>query len=288
MTDITIQDILFNTIQIFRTAGIINSGGNAETLLGSVMNMNRTELFMNHSRSVSEENRAAFERLVERRLDGEPLQYIIGEMEFFSLPLKIDRRALIPRPETETLVEIALKHLDSIHLPKILDIGTGSGAIAVAIASKIDCSVTGIDISPDALELARENAVLNNVSTRIRFLNADLLADDFPKIVGNSYDVAVSNPPYIARNEVNMLDSEIRDYEPMIALTDGGDGLEFYRRISEILPSVMKPGCRVFIEIAESRAEEVEAIMQPVLTGIEIIPDLAHRFRVLSGKCSLE
>ena len=215
-----------------------------------------------------------FERLkglAERRLSGEPLQYILGEWDFCGLTFKVDKRVLIPRPETELLVMEALK------CPaRILDVCTGSGCIAVSIKmlAEIQVDVTAVDISQDALELAAENA--KRLGAEVKFVQSDLLEN----VVG-FFDIIVSNPPYITTEEMQKLEPTVRDFEPNLALHGGFDGMDLYRRLIPQAAEKLKPGGLLLLEIGPP--EVLEIMQQYGFTDIKIKNDYANLPRILTG-----
>ena len=204
----------------------------------------------------------AAELLMARLVGGEPIQYVLGEWDFRRLTLKCDRRALIPRPETEELVTRVLSFLKARTgggRPLVVDVGTGSGCIALAIASEFqDADVLGIDISADAVALARENAARCGLEERVRFAVADGL-DDFDE--PESVDAIVSNPPYIPTTECRALDPRIRDFEPMNALDGGPEGLDFYDRLVADALNLLRPGGGLFFEIGDGQGPALQKML---------------------------
>ena len=196
--------------------------------------------------------------LLERRLEGEPVQYITGECEFYGLPFRVTADALIPRPETEHLVECVLELAPCFAEPRIVDVGTGSGAIAVALAHKLpDAHIAATDVSGVALDLAGENARRNGVGDRIRFLQGDLLAP----VVAERFDIVVSNPPYVPSADRNSLAVEIRDFEPGLALFAGEDGLDIYRRLIPAAFAVLASGGFIALEIGCGQSDAVSSLL---------------------------
>jgi len=220
---------------------------------------------------------ATFCDLVKRRLAGEPIQYITGDAEFYGLPFHVNRDVLIPRPETEHLVEKAISLAQRLRLtwapsPRIVDIGTGSGAIAVALArALLFAHITATDISAAALEVARRNAARNGVADRIRFFEGDLLEP----VVGEHFDIVVSNPPYVPESDRDSLSVEVRNYEPPQALFAGDDGLAIYRRLIPASFSALVPGGYVLLEIGYGQQDAIRALLKKEgFPGIEFIADL--------------
>ena len=205
---------------------------------------------------------ARFERMVGRRTAREPLAYIVGHREFYSLEFVVRPGVLIPRPETETVVEAALGFLRERPAAKVLDIGTGSGAIAIAMAANApEAQIVAIDISKVSLEVAGENARRHGCAGRIAFVEADYAALDARALPFASFDLIVSNPPYITEAELPALAPEVRDFEPRLALDGGVDGMEFYRKIAAGLARWLAPEGEVILEVGAGQAEAVEAII---------------------------
>lgn len=243
---------------------------------------NRAWLLAHAGDPTGSDARIQFKVLLERRMRGEPIQYITGEAEFYGLPFGVTRDVLIPRPETEHLVERVLALAAEFGHPRIIDIGTGSGAIAVALAHHLpQASITAIDLSPAALAIARENAALNAVDARIRFLCGDLLAP----VVEERFDLIVSNPPYVAETDRASLSVEVRDHEPALALFAGTDGLGVYRRLISTAFGAVAPGGLIALEIGAGQSPLVEALL--TLAGfaqIDCTPDLQGIPRVLTAR----
>lgn len=258
----TIIDLIAWGTSYLSDKGFDDARLNIELMLGHVLNLQRIRLYTNFDKPLADDELAQFKTLLKRRLDHEPLQYILGETEFMGLKFRVDNRVLIPRPDTEVLVEQAILELKTrfSHLPtvQVLDIGTGSGCIAVGIAQGYRSStVTAIDCSMDAIDVARQNAALNNVDRNIKFLCAE-----FSKTtaVDGAYHCIVSNPPYISEPEFARLPREVRDFEPTVALADGGDGLKFYRLIASAGAAMLHDGGFVVVEHAYDQSEDVRRI----------------------------
>jgi release factor glutamine methyltransferase len=210
--------------------------------------------------------------LVERRLFGEPMQYIVGEAEFYGLSFHVNRDVLIPRPETEHLVEKAIALASEFARPRIVDVGAGSGAIAVALTHALPFAhVTATDISAAALAVAKSNAARNGVADRVRFLEGDLLEP----VAGEQFDIVVSNPPYVPKSDRNTLHEEVRNYEPALALFAGKDGLEIYSRLIPAAFGALVSGGYVLLEIGYGQQEATQALLKKEgFAGIEFISDL--------------
>jgi release factor glutamine methyltransferase len=219
-----------------------------------------------------------FEALLQRRLTGEPMQYITGETEFFGLPFRVTPAVLIPRPETEHLVEKTIELAARFQHPRIIDIGTGSGAIAVALAHALkDAQITAVDLSEASLCIARENAERNGATAQIRFVQGDLLKP----VAGDRFDIVVSNPPYVSESDRNTLSVEVRDHEPALALFAGADGLDVYRRLIPAAQAVLVPGGFVALEIGYGQAGSIETLLSHAgFEHIQFISDLQDIPRV--------
>jgi release factor glutamine methyltransferase len=221
-------------------------------LLQHAMNARREDLMAWPERTLPEEQRIAFEALLAERLRAVPIQYLRGVQEFYGREFLVTTDVLIPRPETELLIDEVKKKIEAATSARILDVGTGSGAIAVTLAAELPAAhITAVDISPAALAVARKNAEKHGVADRIRFLESDLLAG----VRGEIFDCIVSNPPYIGEEERSTLHAQVREHEPSLALFDGLDGFEIYRRLIPQAWQHLRPGGFLFLEIgARGRA----------------------------------
>jgi release factor glutamine methyltransferase len=256
------KEVLCKTESFLDSKGVPDARVAGELLAARLLNIGRGFLSSHLDKDVDERCLEAMRRAMKRLAAGEPVQYVIGEWDFRTLTLKCDRRALIPRPETEELVTRVLKFLETrkVARPFVVDVGTGSGAIILSIAKeyKGEGIFLGTDISADAIELATENAVATNLSERVKFAVADGLDDfDEPEII----DVIVSNPPYIESHVCATLDPRIRDFEPMTALDGGVSGIDFYDRYLSDALNILKPGGAVFFEIGENQGELVRKLL---------------------------
>lgn len=252
----------------------------AEALLLHLIERDRTHLFAHPEAELEAGVATRYSALIQRRFAGEPIQYITGECEFYGLPFHVTRDVLIPRPETEHLVEKAAQLAASFDKPRIVDIGTGSGAIAVALAHLLPSTqITAIDLSAAALAIARANAERNGVAGRIRFVQGDL----FAPVAGERFEIAVSNPPYVPRNERNTLAVEVREHEPDLALFAGADGLDVYGRIIPAARSAVIPDGFLALEIGCGQADTVAALLaQSGFEQMEFTPDLQGIDRVVT------
>lgn len=257
----------------------------AKTILLFVLEISPVDLIMDKEKEVPKEKVELAEAIVVRRIANEPLQYILGKQAFMGLDFSVDDSVLIPRPETEVLVAWVLEHIKPMKNPKVLDVGTGSGAIAISIAYlNTWTNVYASDISTSAIEKAKQNAVLNHVSGKIRFIESNLFVD----VAERDFDLIVSNPPYIPADEVNDLQNEVALYEPHLALFGGEDGLDFYKRIIPEALSYLKDGGILVFEAGHDQAEAIEAML--VSAGYEDVnhfSDLCGIPRFIYGKKAL-
>jgi release factor glutamine methyltransferase len=232
----------------------------AEILLAHARGCPRIQLYVQYNELLTDDQRAVMRDLVKRRAQAEPVAYLVGHREFFALDFRVTPDVLIPRPETETLVLQLIAAAKSRSNPRILDVGTGSGCIAIAAAVNVPGAiVTAIDISPRALDVARDNASRHAVAERIRFLEGDLFA---PLSSGDEFDLIVSNPPYVADREMATLPADIRLHEPHLALQAGPNGLDVIARLFSGANQHMAVGGFLFIEISPEQAVAVCALIQ--------------------------
>jgi len=281
-------DVLKEATRFLADKQIENPRLNAEILLSHILNVKRIDLYLRFEQPLNQSERQNFKSLLRRRAEGEPLQYILGETEFFSIPFLVSPHVLIPRPETELLVESAIETIHKkwdntpIHC---LDIGTGSGNIAIALAKNLkNVQVTAVDISEKAIAFAQKNAEKNGVKDRISFLIADALHSDFVETVSSSFDIICSNPPYINSNDLKKLPKEIKNFEPLQALDGGIDGLKFYQHLMEITPKLLSDSGTFFVEIGEMQTQAVQNIFSGNRFSIQIKKDLAQKDRLLIGQ----
>ena len=255
----TIAETLKAASLQLKHAEVPNDVLDAQTLLAFTIKQDRTYLIIHFNDQLSEEIIPVFQSLIQRRATGEPLQYITGRQEFFGLEFEVTPAVLIPRPETELIVEETLLLSQNIAQPLIIDAGTGSGCIAIALARELEnAKIIATDISAEALKVASRNAVKHGVENRINFIKCDLLSG-IPK--NTKADLIVSNPPYIAPEEIATLQREVRDWEPHNALTDYADGLNFYRRLLvEAVEFLQSEGFLIF-EMGYEQSEKIKALI---------------------------
>jgi len=277
----TVGEALAHGTGVLAEAGIDTARLEAELLLAKACDdCARALLYMDLQRELSPEAEDGYEALLARRARREPLAYILGHWGFRRLTLKTDARALIPRPETEIVVERALEHLNGMEAPAVLDVGTGTGAIALAIVNEHrKARVTAIDASADALALARENLDLLGINGRVRLVEHDLTEG----LGRDEFDLVVSNPPYVEPEDIETLQPEVRDWEPRIALVAHGATEAVARAATEAL----RPGGWVVLEIAENQAVKVAGLLTDLgYENLRISPDMAGRDRVIEAQWS--
>lgn len=280
----TIKALLAWTTDFLAKKGVDSPRADAQILLGHVLGYDKTYLTVNFAEQPSDADRARFKELIQKRVAGVPVAYLTGVRDFYLLPFEVTPAVLVPRPDTETLVAEALAVLKPLAAPAVLDLGTGSGCIAVSVAhQKKDARVTAADISADALDIAKRNAVRHGVADRVEFRHGDLFA---PVPAGATFDLVVSNPPYIAHHEFAALPPDVRDHEPRTALDGGPDGLDFYRRIAAGVGPFLKPDGRLLFEIGSTQEAGVRAILggRPELELGPTLKDLAKLPRVVTAR----
>lgn len=253
----------------------------AEWIFCEVLNCNRGELFIPKVLEKKQENK--IRSIVKKRLKNVPLAQILKKRDFFGMRLFVNQNVLIPRFETEGLCEIIEEVLPSQNFGEIsgVDLGTGSGAIAIALTKHCQMTMTAVDISAKALSVAKKNARLQNV--KIEFVKSNMLS----KLFGRKFDFVVANPPYIISSDMPKLSKEVRIFEPRIALDGGGDGLQYYRKIIQDSPFVLKEGGWLFFEVGKDRAEEVTRLMRKDFDRIQTKKDLQGIDRYVFGRVKL-
>jgi release factor glutamine methyltransferase len=257
---LTVLDIIKKTTDFFAGKGIESPRLNAETLIGRALGRQRMQLYLEFERLLSEPELEQIRPLVRRRAQHEPLQYILGDTEFYGLKLKVDRRALIPRPETEQLLEHVVAAFAAASPPKrILDLGTGSGALALGLARAFpDANVLGIDVDADALTLAQENAVSTALTERVTFLRSAW----FAAVPVGKYDLIVSNPPYLSAEETAQTSPEVQGHEPTRALTASDGGIADLAEIVKQAPGFLVPGGLLALETGIAHHERLLALSE--------------------------
>lgn len=280
----TVKRILDWTTNYLKEHGSETARLDSEILLAHARKCPRIHLYTRYEEPLSENERAIMRDLVQRRSKAEPVAYLVGHREFFSLDFRVTPDVLIPRPDTETLVVESIELGKKFSQPKIADVGTGSGCVAVALAVNLPgAKVTAIDVSPQALAIASENAKSHQVDDRIQFIKSNLftnVADD------TSFDLIVSNPPYIRPDEIPTLQADVQLHEPHLALDGGGtDGLDIVRQLIQQATSRLVANGHLIIEISPEQAEATKRAMQQSQFGhVEIVDDLSGKSRVVRGQ----
>jgi release factor glutamine methyltransferase len=281
MTTTTLGSVLARARARLCLAGIDNAGLEARLIIGDALALPAAVVFCHPERPVGSSADARITAMVERRVTREPLAYILGRREFWSLDFRVSPATLIPRPESETLIEAALAGITDRTAPlAVLDLGTGSGCLLLALLSELPhASGLGIDRSAAALAIARANAVALNLDGRARFAAAD-----WGEGVSGRFDLILCNPPYIATADLPDLPADVRCFEPSLALDGGDDGMAAFRRIVQHTTHLLAPKARIFLEIAPSQAAAVgELLLSHGMQHIETRKDLSGRWRCVSG-----
>jgi release factor glutamine methyltransferase len=270
---VTVADVLRGATEYLAARGVDSPRVDAELLLGRALGLQRIELYTQHDRPLTEAERDAARGLVQRRGRREPLAYVLGDWDFRRLTLKTDRRALVPRPETEIVVERCLGLLAGIERPRVVDVGTGTGAIALALKQeRPDAAVVATDSSADALALAGENAVALGLD--VELVHTDLLGG-----LEGPFELVVSNPPYVRPDELDRLQPEVREWEPRAALVDDGQTGRLIAEASGVLRGA------IVLEVHEDDAARIAGSLEAAgYRGVTVTRDLAGRERVVEGR----
>jgi release factor glutamine methyltransferase len=275
---------------LLRRAGLDSPEGDAERLLLHVLRCQRADLYATPERCLDRRQRQQFARVLARRLAREPLQHILGEVDFMGLTLSVSPAVLVPRPETETLVERAVEFCRQTFpagsLLRCLDVGTGCGNIAAALATFLpDSEVVAVDCSRAALAVAQANLRRLRLGQRVRLVHADLRQPDFIRKAGRAFSLVIANLPYVPTASLQALAPEVKDHEPLLALDGGPDGLDLYRRLIPLLAHLLSAGGAFFAEIGEGQGREMMRLLaQAGLVDIALLPDLAGKERVVIAR----
>ena len=280
---LTILDAIKLSTDYLEKKGIESARLNSELMLAEILNCKRLDLYLKFEQPLQEYEVDRLREWIARRGKFEPLQYIIGKADFYGAQFNVNSLVLIPRPETEILVDRIIVQNKNRGNLKILDIGTGSGIIPIVLALHIpDATICAIDNSEEAIEVAKQNAGMNTVTERIEFLTTDLFSAQFED---ESFDIIVSNPPYVSLDEYGTLQKEIVDYEPKQAVTDMGNGLKFYSYISGKAKSWLKKGGKLYFEVGKDQYETVKGFMsENGFENITAVKDLLSIDRVVIGE----
>ena len=274
---LTVREIQSRTADFFRAKGVPDPKLDTDLLIAHALGLRRLDLYLDMDRPLTDAQLNTLRPLVKRRADREPLQYILGIVEFYGLHLRVDSRALIPRPETEELIE-RIRQTCDIPPERILDLGTGSGAIAIALAKVFpDAQIIAVDFSEEAIALAQENAGAHAFADSIQFLQGSWLE---PMAEGERFDLIVSNPPYLTEEEMTTAEPEVTDHEPRSALVSGADGLDDIRLILQSAPLYLSEGGVLALETGIAQHEELEPLaIQAGFSAVESHADINRRQR---------
>lgn len=283
MVGSTIKEILDKGVELLRENHIQNPILDAQLILANLLKVDKLYIMTNIDQKISQDIEKNFINDILKRTKNMPLQYIVGLQEFMGLTFNVNSNVLIPRPDTEILVEEVIKKIKPEKNYDILDIGTGSGCISISLAKFIEnCQIFSVDISSEALKIAKDNAKLNDVEDKIVFLNGDIFE---PFISGEKFDIMVSNPPYIETDVIETLDANVRDYEPRLALDGGIDGMDYYRRIINQADKYLNSNGLIFFEIGFKQANStINLLKENGFADINIAKDLAGLDRVISAR----
>ena len=279
----TYNDLYLDTRRALKRNGVDSAALEAREIVCCAADKNKEEFYRDSRLYATPEIEARVSALLQRRLQGEPVAYLVGEWEFFGLPLIVNEHVLIPRSDTEVLAQQAIDYLKDYPGARVLDLCTGSGCVGLAIASRLaDCRVVLADCSEEALRIARTNARLNHLQSRTAVLQADALAPPTAKF--DAFQCIVSNPPYIPTGALADLDPSVRDYEPHLALDGGADGLDFYRAIAARWKEALLPGGRLLLELGIGEADAVMRLLRTEGFGdLELYEDTQGISRVIAG-----
>ncbi|MGE5432081.1 MAG: peptide chain release factor N(5)-glutamine methyltransferase [Syntrophomonadaceae bacterium] len=280
----TVLEAIRLTTEFFEKKGIESPRPNAELLLAHILKCKRLDLYLAFDKPLKEDEVLLYREYLKRRAMNEPLQYILGEVEFYGMPFKVNPSVLIPRQETEILIDVMVNVLDKEQALSFLDIGTGTGNIPITLARHFqNSSFVTMDVNERALSLAKENAELNKLEDKIQFVKGDILDESF--LPGKSFDVIVSNPPYVSIEEYLALQPEITKFEPREAVTDNADGYTFYKTISSRAAAMLNPGGKLFFEVGQGQSEAVAGLMKNCgFINITVKKDYLNIERVISGE----
>lgn len=280
---LTVLQAIQLSTEYLSNKGIESPRVNAELLLSNILNVKRLDLYLAFDKPLKENEIELYRESIKRRGKFEPLQYILGNVEFYGLKFSVDKNVLIPRPETELLVEEILNDNIGKENLQILDIGTGSGNIAISLAKNLNSAfVTAIDINEKALEVAKINAKLNLVDGKVNFSIFDIKNNNSVKL--GKFDIIVSNPPYVSIEDYESLQNEIKIYEPKNAVSDYANGYSFYEVITEKSKILLNKNGKIYFELAKNQADKVKRLLiKNGLTEIEIKKDYQQIDRIIKG-----
>jgi release factor glutamine methyltransferase len=282
---VTVLEAIQKSTEFLAKKGVESPRLQAELLLAHLLKMPRMKLYLSFERALAPAETNALRELVKRRGRREPLQHITGSVSFCGLEIAVNRQALVPRPETELLAELGWQFLSTLNPQPstALDFGTGTGCIAIALAVKCpNAKITATDVSAEALALAGENVARHNVAGQIQFFRGDGFA---AFSTDETFDLIISNPPYIPTGEIATLQPEVRDFDPRAALDGGADGLDFYRRLGREAKSFLKPDGRIMLEFGDGQDGAIRKIFEAEKWIVEAVKeDYSHRARILIAR----
>ena len=281
---ITVLEVIKLSTEYLQKKGVESPRANAEILLAEILKCKRLELYLAFDKPLAENEVQVYREAIRKRGLRIPLQYIVGNVEFYGLKLIVNENVLIPRPETELLVEKIINDSDKTTNLKILDIGVGSGNISLSISKNLPNSkVVAIDISESALDIANQNAEINSLQDRIEFRLFDIMNDNLNSL--GKFDLIVSNPPYVSENDYESLEPELKNHEPKIALTDNSNGISFYKHIIEASDQLLKKPGKIYFELGIDQSAQVqEYFEQNNFTNIKITKDYSGIERIICGE----
>jgi release factor glutamine methyltransferase len=281
---ITVLEVIKLSTEYLQKKGVESPRVNAEILLAEILKCKRLDLYLAFDKPLAEKELSDYREAIRKRGLRIPLQYIIGDVEFYGLKLLVNESVLIPRPETELLVEKIINDSSKSQNIKVLDIGVGSGNISLSILKNIsNANVVAIDISELALQIAKKNAELNLLQDRIEFKICDIMNNSLNEL--DKFDLIVSNPPYVSENDYETLEPELKMYEPKIALTDNSNGISFYKKIIEVSDKILKKPGKLFFELGMGQSLQVKTLFeQKGFSNINISKDYSGTDRIISGE----
>jgi release factor glutamine methyltransferase len=276
----TVRELITWTAKHFKGKGIDDPAKEARLLLAHVLGCRPIEVLTRYDDQPTDAERQQFRELIKRRTDGCPVAYLVGHKDFYLLTFEVSPAVLIPRPDTETLVQSGVEFLKGKPTPTVCDLGTGSGCVAVSIAHQVKgARVTAVDVSPEACQVAARNATRHELSERVIVLTGDLFA---PLPPDARFDLIVSNPPYIPASEIDTLEIGVRQFEPRLALDGGADGLQFYRRMAGTAAERLRPGGQLMLEVGWTQEAAVrELFLAAGWRSAGSVKDLTGRWRVV-------
>ena len=281
---ITVLEAIKLSTEYLDKKGVELPRANAEILLAEILKCKRLELYLSFEKPLNEKELNQYREFIRQRGSRIPLQYITGHVEFFGMEFIVNHNVLIPRPETELLVEkIILENNKSTEF-RILDIGIGSGNISVVLAKHLpNARVTGIDISESAINTAKQNAGLNLITDNLEIIRFDIFNDDLSQL--NKYDIIVSNPPYISQEDYKELEPELKFHEPRIALTDGNNGFTFYKKIVNSAAQLLYPGGKIYFEVGKDQHAKIfKILLENNFRNVHFLKDYSGIERIIYGE----